>query len=228
MAVDIPFDFNRIVASATMNDSAAPSFDNIHNLLQNYGALQSAAELHGFLAGQLAAGKRLSRSEWLRAANEEADLSRNPDEVAGDSLYDLYRTTLSALQSGEMSFHPLLPDDDAALEERVDGLGQWCQGFLTGFGMAGSKLEIDADLAEALRDLSAIAQVGASADDDAHESSESDLFSICEYVRLTAVEIFYQYNTAPAAADAMQLPPARAAEPAASTPADLFKRKKLH
>jgi yecA family protein len=215
-----------------MNDSAAPSFDHINHLLQNYGALQSAAALHGFLAGQLAAGKRLSRSEWLRAANEEADLSQNPDEVAGDSLFDLYRTTLGALQNGEMSFHPLLPNDDTALAERVDGLGQWCQGFLSGFGMAGSKLKIDADLAEALRDLAAIAQVGAS-DDDAQESSESDLFSICEYVRLTAVEIFYEYNTpaaaaAPNLAGAAPVVAASTSEPVASTPADLFKRKKLH
>lgn len=214
-----------------MNDSAAPSFEQIHNLLQNYGALQSAAELHGFLAGQLAAGKRLSRSEWLRAANEAADLSQNPDEVAGDSLYELYRSTLAALQSGELSFHPLLPDDDAALVERVDSLAHWCQGFLAGFGMAGSKLRIEPDLAEALRDLSAIAQVGASDGDGEEENSESDLFSICEYVRLTTVEIFYQYNTdaapvAPQAAAQQATPTAGEAVP--GNPADLFRRKKLH
>jgi len=211
-----------------MTDLAAPTFDQLRTLLQDYGALQSAAELHGFLAGQLAAGKRLSRSEWLRSANEEADLSQNPDEVAGDSLYDLYRATLAAMQSGELAFHPLLPDDDAALVERVEGLGQWCQGFLTGFGLAGAKLKIDADLAEALRDLAAIAQIGASEDDDTQDSSESDLFSICEYVRLTAVEIFAEYNAAPT------IPANSAANalvPDASTsasPADLFKRKKLH
>jgi hypothetical protein len=210
-----------------MTDLTAPTFDQLRTLLQDYGALQTAAELHGFLAGQLAAGKRLSRSEWLRSANEEADLSQNPDEVAGDSLYQLYRTTLSALQSGELSFHPLLPDDDVALVERVEGLGQWCQGFLTGFGLAGAKLKIDADLAEALRDLAAIAQVGAS-DEDAQDSSESDLFSICEYVRLTAVEIFAEYN---AAAPTIASQTASTTAPAAATatsPADLFKRKKLH
>lgn len=220
-----------------MNDSAAPSFELIHNLLQNYGALQSAAELHGFLAGQLAAGKRLSRGEWLRAANEAADLSRNPDEVAGDNLYELYRSTLAALQSGELSFHPLLPSDDVALVERVEGLGQWCQGFLAGFGMAGSKLRIEPDLAEALHDLSAIAQVGTSDGDANEENSESDLFSICEYVRLTTVEIFYQYNTESAAPVAPQ-PALQQAAPAAGelvpgnptsgSPADLFRRKKLH
>jgi uncharacterized protein YgfB (UPF0149 family) len=205
------------VVHRAMNDSAAPSFEQIHALLQNYGALQSAAELHGFLAGQLAAGKRLSRSEWLRAANEAADLSRNPDEIAGDNLYELYRSTLSALQSGDLSFHPLLPDDDAALADRVDGLGQWCQGF-------------DQDLAEALRDLSAIAQVGTGDEDD--ENSESDLFSICEYVRLTAVEIFSQYNSEPGgipqAAPTGAAPAQPSGEASPASPSDLFRRKKLH
>jgi yecA family protein len=217
-----PFSFlNLTFKLVTMTDLAAPTFDQLRTLLKNYGALQSAAELHGFLAGQLAAGKRFSRSEWLRAANEEADLSQNPDQLAGDSLYELYRATLGALQSGELVFHPLLPDDDEALAERVDGLGQWCQGFLTGFGLAGTQLKIDAELAEALRDFAAIAQVGADDEDDGQDNSESDLFSICEYVRLTAVEIFCKYNEA-------SPPPVATPSASANNPADLFKRKKLH
>jgi uncharacterized protein len=198
-------------------------YSQLSELLQDFGALLGAAEVHGFLVGQLATGKRFSRSEWLRAANEQADLSQSPDEVAGDRLYDLYRGTLTSLQSGELSFQLLLPEDDDSLPERVESLAQWCQGFLTGFGLAGSKLKIDSDLAETLRDLSAIAQVGASEDEAALESSESDLFSICEYVRLTVVEIFWGNNSASSAktADVKDAP-------SGGNPADLFKRKKLH
>ena len=205
-----------------MENSESLDFAELSELLQNFGALLGAAELHGFLVGQLAAGKRLSRSEWLRAANEQADLSQSPDEVAGDRLYDFYRHTLAALQSGELDFQLLLPEDDNSLSERVENLGLWCQGFLTGFGLAGSALKIDAELAEGLRDLSAIAQVGASEDDATLDSSESDLFSIGEYARLLAVEIFWNHN-----ADT-RAPHAAEPNPAPSSPADLFKRKKLH
>ncbi|MDB6062439.1 MAG: hypothetical protein JWM78_2542 [Verrucomicrobiaceae bacterium] len=207
-----------------MNSATPIDFAQLRELLQNFGALLGAAEVHGFLVGQLATGKRFSRSEWLRAANEQADLSQSPDEVAGDRLYDLYNTTLNALQSGELDFQLLLPEDDAALTERVENLGQWCQGFLTGFGLAGTKLKIDSELAEALRDLSAVAQVGASDDEVEQESSESDLFSISEYVRLTAAEIFWSHNTERKTAPK----PAPTETPAPSNPADLFKRKKLH
>ncbi len=210
-----------------MENSESLNFTELNELLQNFGALLGAAELHGFLVGQLATGKRLSRSEWLRAANEQADLSQSPDEVAGDRLYDFYRHTLTALQSGELDFQLLLPEDDDSIGERVENLGLWCQGFLTGFGLAGSALKIDEELAEGLRDLSAIAQVGASEDDDKLDSSENDLFSICEYTRLLAVEIFWNHN---ADAPRPQLSSAHAAETksTAASPADLFKRNKLH
>jgi uncharacterized protein len=193
-------------------------FAQFSELLHDLGALQGAAELHGFLVGQLAAGKRLSRSEWLRAANEEADLSESPDEVAGDQLQQMYTSTLATLQRGELEFQLLLPEDESPLIDRVENLGQWCQGFLTGFGLAGSKLKIDEELAEALRDLSTIAQVGASDDEAALDSSENDLFSISEYVRLTATEIFWKHNN-----DTPAVAPQKTA-----TPAGLFQRNKLH
>lgn len=205
-----------------MENSDAIDFDELSELLHKLGALLGAAELHGLLVGQLATGKRLSRSEWLRAANEHADLSQSPDEVTGDRLYDFYRQTLNALQSGELDFQLLLPEDDDSLSERVENLGSWCQGFLTGFGLAGSALKIDEELAEGLRDISAIAQVGA--DEDEPESSENDFFSICEYVRLLAVEIFWNHNADVTASRAQKTQ----ANPTTASPADLFKRNKLH
>jgi len=38
--------------------------------------------------------------------------------------------------ASQMDFQPLLPDDEHALDARVEALGAWCQGFLYGFGAA--------------------------------------------------------------------------------------------
>lgn len=198
---------------------SAPDFERLSDMLRSFGALQSAGELHGFLVGQLAAGRRFSRSEWLRSANEQADLSRNPDEVAGDLLFSLYEHTLASLQDNELDFQPLLPADETPLLQRAEALGHWCQGFLLGFGLAGNTSTNDAELAESLRDLAAVAQVGAD-DDTESDSGESDLFSICEYVRLTAIDIFWQHYP--------DAPPGRPAATATTSPANLFRRDKLH
>jgi yecA family protein len=195
--------------------TTAPDFDQLNDLLQRLGALQTAAELHGFATGQLAGGRRFSRAEWLRAATEQADLSQNPDEVEGDVLFTTCQQTLAALTRSDMSFQPLLPADDEALEDRVDALGQWCQGFLMGLGLAGVDMR-DAELAEILRDLSAIAQIGSDGADSDDENGENDFFAVSEYVRMSAIDIFWQFN--------------RDAEPEAATPATagLFKRDTLH
>lgn len=200
--------------------ASALDFDQLNHLLHRHGALQGAAELHGFLCGQLAAGRRLSRGEWLRAAGEQADLGQHPDEVSGDVLYLVYSQTLKNLGSGELDFQPLLPADDAALADRVDALGQWCQGFLAGFGLAGGD-QGDTELNDTLRDFSAIAQVGMDDDEDA-DSNEESFFSICEYVRLAAVDIFWQRQPR------QGTPAPEPDAPAPTTPAGLFQRKKLH
>lgn len=199
-----------------MAASTAPDFDQLNDLMQRLGALQTAAELHGFLAGQLAGGKRFSRGEWLRAAAEQGDLSQNPDEVEGDVLFTTYQHTLAEMTRSDMAFTPLLPADDDALADRVDALGQWCQGFLLGLGLAGVNME-DSELADSLRDLSAIAQIGSDGTDTDDEDAESDFFAIFEYVRMSAIDIFWQFNREAAAP----------AEPAAGA-AHLFQRNTLH
>lgn len=205
--------------------STAPDFEQLNDLLQRLGALQTAAELHGFLTGQLAGGKRFSRGEWLRAAAEQGDLSQNPDEVEGDVLMTTYQHTLTELTRSDLAFQPLLPDDDSALSDRVDGLGQWCQGFLLGIGLAGVDTEA-AELAETLRDLASIAQVGGS--DDSGDEAENDLFEICEYVRMSAIDIFWHFNRELADEDHTGEEPSDEKPAAPASPANLFKRDTLH
>lgn len=205
--------------------TTAPDFDQLDDLLQRLGALQTACELHGFLTGQLAGGKRLSRGEWLRTASEQADLSQNPDEVEGDVLFTTYQHTLAELTRSDMGFQLMLPDDDCVLSDRVDGLGQWCQGFLLGIGLAGVDADSDkqgkTELAETLRDLATIAQIGG--DDEGNDDGENDFFAISEYVRMAAIDIFWQFNRDPESESE-----SNAEAGSATSPAQLFKRDTLH
>ncbi len=202
-----------------VNNTAAPApdYDRLDQLLTRFGALQGAAELHGFLSGQLAGGKRLSRGDWLRAASEQADLGELPDQVSGDQLYALYRDTLRILEAGDYEFQPLLPEDEQALDERVAALGSWCQGFLSGFGLAVGNAT-SGDIAETLQDFAAVAQIGVG--DDEEEDGENDLFAVVEYVRMAVIDLFLQHQP--------QTPPPAADNGAATSPASLFGSRQLH
>lgn len=203
-----------------MTESATIDFQRLSDLLGTHGALATASELHGHLTGQLVTGRRFSRGEWLRMATDQAEMQQTPSDPAGDDLYQLYQQTLTALSSGDLAFAPLLAPEEQSLAERLESLARWCQGFLSGFGLAGGGVPDD-ETAETLRDIAAVAQVRN--DEEETEQNEGDLFAVSEYLRMAVLNLFLQNqpkqpspNTAPAAS------------PSAASPASLFKRGKLH
>ena len=170
------------------------------------GCLNSPAELHGFLCGKLCGGARLNRDECLRQAWDLLDVAGTPDTIANDYIFTLYNHTLNDLDKGDYSLQLFLPDDDTEIAVRAQALGQWAQGFLTGFGGAGidPNTQFSSDNAEALRDLAKITQITS----DSHDLStadgelltqdgdqEADYFELTEYVRIVALTFYAEYNT---------------------------------
>ncbi|MBO6752957.1 MULTISPECIES: UPF0149 family protein [Spongiibacter] len=173
--------------------------DELANLFLSMGALQPPAELHGYAVGFLAIGGRVEREAWLKHCGELLDVE-TPNPEQGDALFDVYRNALAALSSENLDLQLLLPGDELDLSQRIVSLGQWVQGFLTGFAMAGKQRKgqganfdaLSEDSREALSDLAAIAQI--SADEAEHEEGEQDLVEISEYVRVVAMSIFLECN----------------------------------
>ncbi|MGJ8686728.1 MAG: UPF0149 family protein [Spongiibacteraceae bacterium] len=181
--------------------SVSIDHDELADLFLAIGALQPPAELHGYAAGFISVGGRLQRDAWLTHCAEFLDSDTpNPDQA--DLLYGVYQQALESLELGDVALDLLLPDDEFDLDQRIASLGHWCQGYLTGFAMAGKRQqesagerEYSADLTEALGDLAAIAQV--SADEASEEDIEQDFFAVSEYVRVAAMTIFLECNMDP-------------------------------
>jgi len=176
--------------------AASLEHDDLANLFLSLGALQPPAELHGYAAGFISVGGRLEQDGWLQHCVDLLDCEA-PNPEQSDALYTVYCTALLSLESGEMDLELLLPDDEFDLDQRIASLGQWCQGFLTGFAMAGKQQTGDdknysEDLTEAISDIAAIAQVSADEGDD--EQGEQDYFAVSEYVRIAAMTIFVECN----------------------------------
>lgn len=170
---------------------AALSFDDLCNLLAPLGTINSPAELHGLLCGKLSGGAPLSETQWLFDAVEFLDFTQAPDERVRVALTNLYHISIDQLRDG-FSLKLLLPDDETLLSERTASLGQWCYGFLTGFGSAGKADRILTEEAEdGLRDLAAIAQIAV--EDSEDDNEEADYMEVSEYVRMLAASLYLEY-----------------------------------
>lgn len=175
-------------------------FDAVARTLAAAGSAVGAAEAHGCLCGAASARRDYGVADWLDEIV--------PDGATGDTdgLRALVDATLAALAGDSMEFQPLLPDDDEPLAARVEALGTWCQGYLYGFGSAGTtgNLRLPDDVAEVLGDFAQLGRAGVvGSDEDAVE--EEAYAELVEFLR-AAVQLVYD-----------ELAPLRASQPAPHT-----------
>lgn len=174
-------------------EKVANLFDEWDERLAPLNALNSPAELQGMLCGRLC-GQIINEADWLRLVKDFMALTEEPDQKTTDALIEFLTTTRSQLSGEGFSFVLLLPDDDQGMAERVEALSQWCHGFLSGFGASGAadRGELAGEIADTLKDFSAIVQIAA--DDNDAASSEADFIEVAEYVRMSALTLFQHYH----------------------------------
>ena len=139
-------------------------------LLANSAQPVTPAELHGLLLGRSCAGAGFDAESWLVDAAEL--LGTAPEDSVRQALIGLQEMVKGELAGDDIAIVLLLPSDDAPLAERALALGQWCQSFLTGFGLVPGDRALSSEAVEVLQDLAAIAQIQDSLDES--EDGESD------------------------------------------------------
>lgn len=172
------------------------NFETWANLFNQCRAFGHPSELHGGLCGRLATGARLAPEEWLGIALEQMGL---PTEAAAEQpelagfMAEVQDEALARLKAADLSFSLLLPDDDYSLEQRVQSLAAWVQGFLEGMAVtAGARLgEAPDEIRELIEDMVAISQVE---EDAASEEAEFQLHDLTEYVRMGVLSVFTEFN----------------------------------
>lgn len=173
-----------------------PSIDEIDDALERLESDAGAAESHGAMAGLLCAAGRLERAQWLKRLFPSIDSSDLLAREAMEQLARLYEETARQLDDAVLDFHLLLPEDDEApLDERIEALAEWCQGFLLGMSEGGMKdlSTLPADSGEVMRDLVEIARAG-SYDLAGGEEDEVAYNELLEYVRTGVLLINEELN----------------------------------
>ncbi|MGH8529090.1 MAG: UPF0149 family protein [Nevskiales bacterium] len=170
----------------------ATDYTQCERALRSLGLTQPAAEYHGILCGMLCHGEVQDPVLGLEPLGE---ISAGALPLARDWLRELRSYSLTRLHDAESGFLPLLPEDSAALPQRVEALAQWCEGFL--FGLAtqpGLQLEsLSAEARELVEDFTQISRAGLSSDEPAEGESEEQAYTeLVEYVRVGVQLIFLE------------------------------------
>lgn len=173
-----------------------PDYDELNEALRRLEIATESAECHGMLCAMICAEKQ-PKKHWL------AEILPN-DLDAGDVLVKelltmleaMYETTQEQFDAAEFGVRLLLPDDNEALPVRLEALGQWCEGFYLGLGVAGlTDLDkLPDDSREVVQDMIDIAQVEVDVE-DINEEDEAAYTEVAEYLRVGVLLIHEELST---------------------------------
>jgi hypothetical protein len=182
-----------------MHSSVA--FADVARALADGASAVHAAEAHGCLCGALCLRPDYSLAEWL----DEIFAEPAADATAHEPFATLFEESVGVLASPDMQFAPLLPDDDAALAERVTALAAWCQGFLYGFGASGTaaQTKLPDAVTEVLADLAQISHASVVESQEA-EVEEEAFAELVEFLRAAVLIVYEELGAARASLPAPQ------------------------
>lgn len=153
--------------------------------LEQADSIQSPSEIHGTLTGMLSIDNNQRPSAAVEDAESEALIA------ALDALSELI---LDGLFDPNLSFEPLLPDDEQPLDVRVESLARWCSGYLFGLSYLGcfSPDKLSAEVREIISDLTELSRVELTAEEGHTEGGEEDYAELVEYLRVSVQMIFLE------------------------------------
>lgn len=177
-----------------MNTLSEPGFDEVAEVLRDFGDAAPAAEIHGHFCGLACVLGAAAGSLWANTILADANAGHAPSPTVRAVLENLAASTWNSMNEGDMSLRLLLPADEKLLSERADSLASWCAGFLHGLGTGDSSGEYHAVLkagatGDILADFAELTRASVS-DDEAGEDGEVAYAELVEFVRVSVQLVF--------------------------------------
>jgi uncharacterized protein YgfB (UPF0149 family) len=169
------------------------NYRELNQLLRLSRSDSGAADCHGFLCGQVCVTELPEQRVW----EEYLDLQED-DEVLAKEFREhidaILAETRRLFASPYFDFQLLLPDDEMPFQDRVIALGEWCHGFLNGFGLGKNTDSVftDDEGRDLIENFTRICRIGV--DEITDENDEKALFELVEYVRMGTLYLFDQLH----------------------------------
>lgn len=147
-----------------------------------------ASEAHGLMTALLSTGTDTAPRLIAEVLPEipPGDALR---EECRTMLLQLLQETEADLDNPEFAFAPLLPEDSVTLQERAEALGQWCEGFLFGLGLADvARREFPAQVNEAISDIGELTRLDPATVGNT-EDEEQAFSDLVEFLRVATMLI---------------------------------------
>lgn len=150
----------------------------------------SPPEAHGIFCGLLCSGARDPLARWLEEILPRTATTDSDTDHCRAVLTRLAEQTQHALQQPGVGFAPLLPQTDAELAARAEGVHDWSRGFLFGLGLNGCDPNTFAgETREAIEDLTELTRMDLN-DLQETEDNEQALAEIIEFLWVAAMLVF--------------------------------------
>jgi uncharacterized protein YgfB (UPF0149 family) len=168
-----------------------PTYDDTVRLLHEAGVLTGASEAHGIITGVLCAPEGAGVAWQTLILGREAGRKRETPAELSRLFAAMHRSTYAHLHGLECDFAPMLPGEDHSLAEQIEGLSDWCRGYLFGLHAGGvnEAQTLSGDAGEIIRDITRISE--AELDTSlADEEEARALVEIIEYLRVGVQLVF--------------------------------------
>ena len=171
--------------NCTMSVNQELDYYSLDDALARAQTSMDPSDCHGLLAGLICAAGFADPRLWMAEVFEDYNPKDKPQAEAFRLVQALYEDELARMNSPDLDFSLLLPDDKDALRDRVASLGSWCGGFLSGLGLGGVKeqAQLPEEISELIDDFAQITRVDFDLDSP-DEEEQAAFEEVVEYVRI--------------------------------------------
>jgi yecA family protein len=168
------------------------AYQTINNIFQKNETDLSAAEAHGLATGLLCIDNKTEIASWLAQLLPDEIVLIDEDKSVLIALFEQTRKLMNEEDEG-FRYDLFLPGDDVPLNNQLEALRSWCEGFLFGVGFSRSSSDWPGETGEIMKDIVEFTKLDSEVDDQSDED-ESALIEIQEYIRVAVMMVRDLFN----------------------------------